>query len=75
MIAWRTDDDGLLVAFDGDTLVARVFKDGCEWLVVGAIPPSAFKKRGEATDYVEREYQRRSDAVPGPVGAGAGPAG
>lgn len=66
MIVWRTDD-GLLVAMDGvggpsDTIVARVFKDGCEWLCVGAIPPSAFKKRQEAMDYVEQQWRRKTAA-------------
>lgn len=70
MIVWRSDA-GLLQAWDGDWLVARVFKDGCEWLVVGMVPPVGMKKRQEAVDYVEREWGR-SDDEHGPVGAGAG---
>ena len=72
MIDWRSDA-GLLQAWDGDQLIARVFKDGCEWLVVGTVPPIGMKRRSEATDYVEREWgKRRPDAEPGAVGDGAG---
>lgn len=75
VIDWRTDT-GVLVAWDGDTIAARVYKDGCEWLAVGAVPPSAFKLREEAMAYVERQWQQvsagKSDDVSSPVGAGAG---
>lgn len=75
MIDWRMDG-GPLTAWDGDTLVARVFKDGCEWLVVGAVPPAGVKRRSEAIEHVEREWARiRSDAQSDAVGAGAGAAG
>lgn len=74
MITWD-GSTGVLVATDGDTIVGRVLRDGCEWLAVGAIPASAFKKRQEATEYVERQWANRPDAEPGPLGEGAGPAG
>lgn len=75
VIAWR-QDGGLLTAWaDGDK-VATVYKDGCEWLVVGPGLASGFKWRSEAIGYVEREWAKRAgpDVVPGPVGEGAGPA-
>lgn len=74
MITWD-GSTGVLVASDGDTIVARVLKDGCEWLAVGRVPPSTSKQRQEVIDYVERQWANRPDAEPGPVGEGAGVAG